>query len=159
PARKLVDRCQFGGVDNRRFFEKTSNAIVCEQEGSCLTGERFVALRVERQPLVTPLGGLIECAAKESLEALPLFGRHRHASAPSSGAVSTARFSQARAMAHCRFTVAGDIPTTSAVSSTVRPPKYRSSTMRACSGSNVASRVSASSSASMSTPGGSVEAR
>jgi hypothetical protein len=54
--------------------------------------------------------------------------------------VSTARFSHARAMAHCRFTVAGDIPTTSAVSSTVRPPKYRSSTMRACSGSKAARR-------------------
>ena len=36
---------------------------------------------------------------------------------------SSARFSQARARDHCRLTVAGEVPITSATSSTVRPPK------------------------------------
>ena len=40
--------------------------------------------------------------------------------------------SHALAIVHSRTTVAAEMPTTSAVSSIVRPPKYRSSTIRAC---------------------------
>ena len=47
---------------------------------------------------------------------------------------------------HHRFTVAGEIPMTSAVSSTVRPAKKRSSTTSACLGSSAARVLSASSS-------------
>src|SRR5215469_14469825 len=40
--------------------------------------------------------------------------------------------SQRRAVDQCRFTVAGDIPNTSAVSSIDSPPKNRRSTIRLC---------------------------
>jgi hypothetical protein len=42
---------------------------------------------------------------------------------PGAYAVASSRRSQARAMAHSRFTVATEMPATSAVSSSVRPPK------------------------------------
>ena len=44
------------------------------------------------------------------------------------------RSSHALATIHCRFTVAGEMPIASPVSSIVNPPKYRSSTNRPCSG-------------------------
>ncbi len=69
---------------------------------------------------------------------------------PCAAAPSSARFSHTRASVHCRLTVAGETPTTSAVSSTVSPPKYRNSTMRARASSSSASLRSASSSASTS---------
>ena len=49
-------------------------------------------------------------------------------------APSSSRASQARASAQCRFTVAGETPIASAVSSIESPPKNRSSTMRAWPG-------------------------
>src|SRR5215210_9259930 len=55
------------------------------------------------------------------------------------------RCSHARATAHSRLTVAGEIPSTSATSVTSRPAKKRSSTTRLCRGSSSSSRVSASS--------------
>ena len=53
-------------------------------------------------------------AVEDALDLTPALRRH----APSSACLS-----HARAIAHCRFTVAGETPTASAVSSTVRPPK------------------------------------
>ena len=65
------------------------------------------------QPLFARGHRLIERAVEERFQPR----------AHSPAAHSSARFSHARAIAHCRFTVAGEMPTTSAVSSTVRPPK------------------------------------
>ena len=73
------------------------------------------------------------------LHALPALGRHGCSPAVSS------RSSQARAIAHSRFTVAGETPMMSAVSLMLRPPKKRSSTSRPCCASRASSRLSASS--------------
>jgi hypothetical protein len=67
------------------------------------------------EPLVACV---LERGAEHVLDARPALGGH----APSS------RYSQAFASCHSRFTVAVEMPSTSAVSSTERPPKKRSST-------------------------------
>src|SRR3989442_6109866 len=59
--------------------------------------------------------------------------------------------SHALATFQSRFTVREDTPTTAAVSSTLSPLKYLSSTTRLCCGSIAANRVRASSSATTST--------
>src|SRR5262245_6573243 len=70
----------------------------------------------------------------------------RHALAP----FAISRCSHARAELQYRFTVAVETRVTSDVSSTERPPKNRSSTMRPCNGSIRVNRSSASSMASTS---------
>src|SRR5207245_10932013 len=60
--------------------------------------------------------------------------------------VDMSRYSHALAAAQSRFTVEGEIPNTSAVSSMERPPKKRSSTTRLCCSSFAARLRSASSS-------------
>jgi hypothetical protein len=62
-----------------------------------------------------------------------------------------ARNSHARAVIQSRFTVAGEIPSTSEVSSMVRPAKKRSSTIRPCCASRFESSLKAASSATTST--------
>jgi hypothetical protein len=47
-----------------------------EQERSGFTGERLVALRVQRQPLVSLFNRLFENAVKQELETLPLIACH-----------------------------------------------------------------------------------
>src|SRR5579883_757612 len=74
------------------------------------------------------------------LEALPLLCIHTGARREIS------RCSQMRAVVHSRTTVAGEMPSTSEVSSIESPPKKRSSTMRLCLASSFASSKSASSS-------------
>jgi hypothetical protein len=70
----------------------------------------------------------------------------------------SSRYSQARAAAHSRFTVAGETSSTAAVSSMERPPKKRNSMTRLCCGSSVASVPRASSRATRSrSRGGGVE--
>src|SRR5580700_2718055 len=63
------------------------------------------------------------------------------------------RRNQARAVTHSRFTVAGEIPKTTAASSMESPPKNLSSMSRACCASKAASLARASSSATRSIPG------
>ncbi len=71
---------------------------------------------------------------------LPLFPFH-------AGALrEISRWSQIRAVVHSRETVAGDMPSTSEVSSIERPAKKRSSTMRLCCSSSFARSCKASSS-------------
>ena len=67
----------------------------------------------------------VERGVEDFVDALPAFAGH------GSGLRSSSRASQARAIVQCRFTVAGEVSIASAVSSTVRPPKNRNSTMRA----------------------------
>jgi hypothetical protein len=54
------------------------------------------------------------------------------AQASSRPVLFNSRCNQTRAAAQFRFTVAGETPVTTAVSSIDRPPKKRNSTMRAC---------------------------
>src|SRR5215470_15205554 len=82
--------------------------------------------------------------ADQLLDSLPSFRIHAGVSPV------MARNSHARAIIHSRFTVAGEMPRTSDVSSMVRPLKERSSTMRLCWSSCSESSVSARSSAIMS---------
>ena len=84
---------------------------------------------------------------EDSLDLLVTLGSH---------AVSlllSSRRSQAHTMVHSRSAERLEIPRTRAVSSTLRPPKNRNSTICACCGSNWASRTRASSRASRSASG------
>src|SRR4029434_2130739 len=81
--------------------------------------------------------GLVEKAAP--LSRLMLRGQCEHVFDPLPSLrghvnrpLSSSRCSHALAMRHSRLTVRGEISRTLAVSSTVRPPKNRNSTMRLC---------------------------
>ena len=71
-------------------------------------------LRVE--PGIEIDGRLVERPFEQRLDLPPAFLRRQHDSLNS-------RRSQARASAHLRFSVAGDIPSADALSSTLRPTK------------------------------------
>src|SRR4029078_4969791 len=77
---------------------------------------------------------------KKRTSLLPQRAVEHHASSSSAA-------SHARAERRSRFTVASDRFIVVPISSRVRPPKYRCSTIRACRSSSCSSRVSASSSA------------
>src|SRR5437879_4814884 len=79
-------------------------------------------------------------ACEHRLHPLPLLGSHAFVSL-----FFISRCSQARAVAHSRFTVAGETPSTTEVSSMESPPKNRSSTTRLCCRSKTASWFKASS--------------
>src|SRR5712664_3923123 len=106
----------------------------------------FVPQRLFRASLVeicTAVSGLsFKRPGEYFLHPLPDFRRHLRASF-----CFISRWSQARAVAHSRFTEAGEMPRTTAVSSMESPPKKRSSINRLCCGSRVSSLVKASSSA------------
>jgi len=71
-----------------------------KQERFRLAREHVVAVRVKGQPFLPLLEWLFKDAMEQHLEALPLLVCHRSRSLPSGGALSTARLSQARAIAH-----------------------------------------------------------
>jgi hypothetical protein len=111
------------------------------------------------------LGGTVEghrtSTGPSSIDAPALTAAEEHRKRQNllSPLVDRLALSQALAILHSRATVASDTPTTSAVSSIVRPPKYRSSTIRSCRGSNAARRSSDSCSARTSIWLGSFAAR
>src|SRR5262249_35166531 len=100
---------------------------------ACVVEIRRTIVRRERDSLLHQL-----------LDALPALGIHAGASP------LIARYSHARAIVQSRFTVAGEIPRTSEVSSIVRPPKNRNSTILLCCWSISASPVKALSSSTTS---------
>src|SRR6185436_14323623 len=119
-----------------RLFEELAGTVVRAQQRLHLRGDRgidrlfsfeqaFPARRVEGDRFV----------------------EHRRDPLPvgTQAGVSSSFASQARATAQWRFTVAGEMPIASAVSSIERPPKKRSSTMRAWLASSAARRSSAES--------------
>src|SRR5437867_5636143 len=87
---------------------------------------------------------MLQCGEREPLDLLPSLGLHRRISLPSLWR------SQALACFQSSVTVSLDILNTSAVSSTLRPPKKRSSTTRLILGSIPARLDSASSRATRS---------
>ena len=91
----------------------------------------------------------LERRVKETVDDGPAFVVHRifiqRRGGRSRGSPATSRCSHARAFAHSRLTVIGATPSTSAISSRVRPPKNRSSTIWAFRGSRSASSRRASS--------------
>src|SRR5207253_9803355 len=84
---------------------------------------------------------LLQYERCQLLDLSAAFRCHADPSSPSS------RYSQALAQRHSRLIVLEETPRSSALSSTLRPPKYRSSTIWLLRGSRVASRLSASSTA------------
>jgi hypothetical protein len=97
---------------------------VCREQRGHLSAETQVAGTGGIQKPLARGRLTIERRREKLLDPAPaLGGGTRHAS-PSS------RLSQARAMVQSRFTVAGDVPNASAVSSTLIPPKKRHSTTR-----------------------------
>jgi hypothetical protein len=117
------------------------------EERRHLVAQRGIARTFRVEPRAARRRLVRERAIQQRLDAAPAprrGGRH----APSS------RLSQARAIVQSRFTVAGEMSSASAVSSTLMPPKKRHSTTRAARASCRASRSSASSSVSSSSPRG-----
>src|SRR4029450_12520779 len=102
--------------------------VVCIEQRIDLCAQ----LRIVGARLVQIPGSLVLAehagSREDILHALPAIGGQ----APAPAMIS--RCSHARAIAHSRFTVAGETPMTSAVSLMLRPPKKRSSTSVPCGG-------------------------
>ena len=93
----------------------------------------FVFDLCEKRRPIRP--GSLECRVEQGLEPGPVVRVHRghesdYSAAPGACALSWA-CSHALAMLHSRLIVAGEMCSTSAVSSTLKPPKNLSSTTRA----------------------------
>ena len=82
----------------------------------------IVMARVRHETLAFVLRPF-ECVPEQLFHALPPLRRNRRGAACAHWSRSTAQRSHARAIAHSRLTVAGEMPSASAVSSTVRPAK------------------------------------
>ena len=120
PDRRFVHgvwRCcerEILGIDLEWALEEPSQRVVRVQQLFRRRQQRCVAAAFGAQPGRAFAGRTLERAVEDALDLTPALRRH----APSSACLS-----HARAIAHCRLTVAGETPTASAVSSTVRPPK------------------------------------
>ena len=120
PLRRLERRRPAGAGD----VEELPVPLVRRQQRLHLAGKRRVSGGCRRDVGGTLDRGQRERGVEDVLGAPPVLGSH-------GGGGPISRRSHARAVRHSRLTVADDTPTTSAVSSTPRPPKNRSSTMRA----------------------------
>src|SRR4029079_8048717 len=110
---------EISGIESRGCLEEVAGGVVRAEKRLCLTQQGRVTGARLLNPRRAGVNGLLQSAVEDRLESIPLPGRHPCAA----GAESSVCFSQARAIAQCRLTVAGETPMTSAVSSTVRPPK------------------------------------
>src|SRR5262245_40910388 len=104
--------CPRVGLERRRLFEKIARGPVRVEERLRLVPERLVVGAGAAEPVRTGGGRLLERAVKQRLQAIPALGIH-----------ASSRLSHARARAHWRLTVAGELRIASAVSSMVSPPK------------------------------------
>src|SRR5579883_520697 len=140
---KLGSIGQRFSFDSRRL-EKAVRVFVGRKQGLHFCSDRFLDADLI-EIAIAFARSFFQCDGEDGLDLSPLFGIHAL-----SPLLLISRCSQARAVAHSRFTVAGEIPSTSAVSSMERPPKNRSSTTRLCCESSAASWLRASSSATTS---------
>src|SRR6516165_7881366 len=109
---------QIGAMKGNRWhapLQRATTLVLCEAHR--------LRRRLARETQLAPPDCVSEPQSKELRLA---------ATAPTRYLPRSSRLSQARARLHLLFTVAGETPTTSAVSSMLRPPKKRSSTIRAC---------------------------
>ena len=119
-------RLEIGGVNVRGLLEKRRRR---SRASAAAPPPRGAASHRRRSAGRSRRGArrrLFERSLKDVLQPLPLLAASRRPAPRVVGrrrSPSSARFSHARASAHCRLTVAGDEPITSATSSTVRPPK------------------------------------
>src|SRR5262249_39449979 len=128
---------ELGGNFVGRRFEKAGGCVVRVKEGNDFVPKGGIAGTGGIDDGAGSAGRAGHGVVEDRANARPLFGRHDEGSAPSS------RASHAFASAQRRFTVAGEMPSASAASSIDSPPKKRTSTRWASSGSNAASLVSA----------------
>ena len=121
-ARAPASRGRPGSTLRRLLEKRRRRSRASASSASASRSSVASSAQLLREPGAARVGGLLERSVKDALQPLPLFGV---TSAPvaSLPPPSSARLSHARASAHCRFTVAGEMPRASAVSSTVRPPK------------------------------------
>src|SRR6266849_2497851 len=131
---------------HRRSLQKTgARLFMRRKKGGNFTAQLGIAVAYAVQKR-RALGGVERNSfLQELLHLLPSFRVHAGASPV------MARYNQARAVTQSRFTVAGEIPRTSEVSSMVSPAKKRSSTIRLCCASSSASPVKALSNSTTST--------
>ena len=94
-------------------FEEAGVALVGRDEREHLAGDLGIR-GLTRQPRHALGRRACQALVEERVDLRPLLAGH---------APPSSFFSQARATIHDRLTVAGDTPSTSAVSSMVRPPK------------------------------------
>src|SRR3954452_4431569 len=134
-------------IDGRLAQESTSRLLMRRKKGFDFRSKFRIGTAFAVEIRRTVVDVKCNCLIQQLLHSLPALGIHAGARP------AIDRYSQARAVTHSRFTVAGEIPSTSEVSSMVRPPKKRSSTMRLCCSSNPASSQSARSSSSRSKSG------
>src|SRR5262245_23746587 len=119
--------------------QKTSGLRVCRQERGDFSKQFLIVSASLIEEGRAPARLKLQGSVIEFSYLLPSLGLHLAPPARSS------RWSQARAKLHSRRTVRGETLRTSAVSSSLSPPKKRSSTIRLLRGSMVDSCSSASS--------------
>jgi hypothetical protein len=132
---------ELGGDRPCGTFEEGAGRVVRAQQGAHFVGDSGIGFGRAREQALTIRGAEIQRLVEQRADAAPV-GRQ----------LSSSRASHARASAQWRFTVAGEMSIACAVSSIDRPPKNRSSTIRACPASSAARRSSAASRATMSNP-------
>ena len=119
-SRAAGHRQRLGLECRRRRVQRAARLLVRRQQGFHFLAERRVAASLAFQQRRTLGGRRLQRPREQGFDPLPPvcghFGVHERV------AVSS-RCSHARAIAHSRFTVASDTPTTPAVSSNVSPPK------------------------------------
>src|SRR5579875_825836 len=130
------------GVASHSAVEHIDPVFVCQKGKDFLPQLLIVSACVRQCSLARNAFASFE-KSQYLLDLFPAFGCHVNF-----GCIS--RSSHMRAVFHSRFTVAGERSRTLAVSSNVNPLKKRSSTIRACRGSNSSNLVRARSSCSMS---------
>src|SRR5712671_183989 len=127
-----------------RFGEKVPGLLIGDKKGLHLLAQLAVSGACLVEEIRPGALVLLEHEHCQLLDLPEAFGRHSGFSSPSS------RYSQALAQRHSRLIVLEESSRSWAVSSTLRPPKYRSSTICAFRGSRAARRLSASSTATTS---------
>src|SRR6266581_1114092 len=131
---------------HRRSLQKSGTCLFMRREkGIDFAAELGIAVGNTVQKRRALLGIERYGFFQQLLHSLPTFRVHAGASPV------MARYSHARAVTQSRFPVAGEIPSTTEVSSMVSPAKKRSSTIRLCCASNSASPVKALSNSTTST--------
>jgi len=112
---------------HRGVFQEAGRLIVTEQQRLHFIAQRVVVPTLGVEKDVAGFGRLLERGVKHLVEPVPAVLFHRSvpesAGSPAADADCSSRLSQALAITQPRLTVAGDMPSTSAVSSIVDPPK------------------------------------
>src|SRR4029079_8671135 len=106
---------------DRRSLEKVGRrSIVRGKQGRPFAAERRIVAARPRDEFIAVIAGVNERALQDLIDGAPSLGCHRR-SGPGHG--SSSRRNHARAMAHWRPAVAGEMPSASAASVILSPAK------------------------------------